>query len=104
MQTDKWYLERRIYLAVGINISVASVLVLAYSAWVTAVHGFRWRRNGVVCGDWLLRDGKWALLARRRAALDSGIDAFRPLRGMCNVGCVSRWTSNPGARRRSSSY
>jgi hypothetical protein len=26
MQTDAWYLERRIYLAVGINISIASVL------------------------------------------------------------------------------
>jgi hypothetical protein len=35
MQIDKWYLERRIYLAVGINISVASALVLAYSPWVT---------------------------------------------------------------------
>ncbi|MGA2879496.1 MAG: DUF2892 domain-containing protein [Bryobacteraceae bacterium] len=35
MQTDKWYLERRIYLAVGINISIASMLVLAYSAWVS---------------------------------------------------------------------
>jgi len=33
MQTDRWYLERRIYLAVGINISVASVLLLEYSAW-----------------------------------------------------------------------
>jgi hypothetical protein len=33
MQTDKWYLERRIYLAVGINISVASSLMLAYSSW-----------------------------------------------------------------------
>ena len=32
MQTDRWYLERRIYLAVGINISVASVLLLEYSA------------------------------------------------------------------------
>jgi hypothetical protein len=35
MKTDRWYLERRIYLAVGINISIASMLVLAYSAWVT---------------------------------------------------------------------
>jgi len=33
MQTDRWYLERRIYLAVGINISVASVLVLIHSLW-----------------------------------------------------------------------
>jgi len=35
LQTDRWYLERRIYLAVGINISVASLLVLTYSLWVT---------------------------------------------------------------------
>ena len=35
LQVDRWYLERRIYLAVGINISVASALVLAHSAWWT---------------------------------------------------------------------
>jgi len=35
MQIDRWYLERRIYLAVGFNISVASVLVLAHSVWWT---------------------------------------------------------------------
>lgn len=35
MQTDRWYLERRIYLAVGINISVASALVLLFSPWWT---------------------------------------------------------------------
>ncbi|MGC2527623.1 MAG: DUF2892 domain-containing protein, partial [Candidatus Acidiferrum sp.] len=40
MQTDKWYLERRIYLFVGINITVASVLVLVYSPWVTLFTGF----------------------------------------------------------------
>jgi hypothetical protein len=28
-----WYLERRIYLAVGINLSVASTPVLVYSSW-----------------------------------------------------------------------
>ena len=33
MQTDRWYLERRIYLAVGINLSIASVLVLVHSSW-----------------------------------------------------------------------
>jgi len=33
MQTDRWYLERRIYLVVGINLSIASVLVLAHSVW-----------------------------------------------------------------------
>lgn len=34
MQTDKWYLERRIYIAVGFNISVASMLILFWSHWV----------------------------------------------------------------------
>jgi len=40
MQTDRWYLERRIYLAVGINISVASTLILTYSPWFTLFTGF----------------------------------------------------------------
>ena len=33
MQTDRWYLERRIYLAVGININIASLLTLVHSLW-----------------------------------------------------------------------
>jgi len=36
MQTDKWYLERRIYVAVGFNISMASLLVLTWTPWWTA--------------------------------------------------------------------
>ena len=40
MQTDRWYLERRICLAVGINISVASTLVLAHSPWWLLFTGF----------------------------------------------------------------
>lgn len=40
MQTDKWYLERRIYLAVGINITIASVLSLVHSPWWLAFTGF----------------------------------------------------------------
>jgi hypothetical protein len=40
MQTDSWYLERRIYLAVGINISVASVLSLVHSPWWLLFTGF----------------------------------------------------------------
>ncbi|MDE3197725.1 MAG: DUF2892 domain-containing protein [Acidobacteriota bacterium] len=35
MQTDRWYLERRIYLAVGFNISAASTLAWTYSMWWT---------------------------------------------------------------------
>ncbi len=33
MQTDAWYLERRIYLAVGINLIVATTLALVHSPW-----------------------------------------------------------------------
>jgi len=40
MQTDKWYLERRIYLGVGINISVASLLMLTVSPWFCAFTAF----------------------------------------------------------------
>lgn len=40
MRTDSWYLERRIYVAVGINISLASVLSLVHSVWWLAFTGF----------------------------------------------------------------
>ena len=40
MQKDRWYLERRIYLAVGINISVASILILTVSAWFALFTAF----------------------------------------------------------------
>jgi hypothetical protein len=40
MQTDQWYLERRIYLAVGINLTVASVLSLVWSPWWLLFTGF----------------------------------------------------------------
>lgn len=40
MQTDRWYLERRIYMAVGINISVASVLSVVHSPWWLSFTGF----------------------------------------------------------------
>src|SRR4029079_12709597 len=40
MATDRWYLERRIYVAVGINISIASVLSMVYSPWGLAFTAF----------------------------------------------------------------
>lgn len=40
MQTDRWYLERRIYLVVGINITLASVLSLVHSPWWLTFTGF----------------------------------------------------------------
>lgn len=33
MRTDSWYLERRIYVTVGVNITIGSVLSLVHSAW-----------------------------------------------------------------------
>lgn len=40
MQTDRWYLERRIYVAVGINLTVASILSLVHSPWWLAFDAF----------------------------------------------------------------
>jgi hypothetical protein len=40
MQTDTWYLERRIYLTVGINITLGSIFSLAWSPWWLAFTGF----------------------------------------------------------------
>ena len=40
MQTDRWYLERRIYCAVGINLTVASVLSIVHSPWWLLFTGF----------------------------------------------------------------
>jgi hypothetical protein len=40
MQTDRWFLERRIYLAVGINLTVASALSLLHSPWWLAFSAF----------------------------------------------------------------
>lgn len=40
MQTDSWFLERRIYMAVGINLTIASVLSLVFSPWWLLFTGF----------------------------------------------------------------
>ncbi len=40
MQTDRWYLERRIYIVVGINISIASILSIVHSPWWLSFTGF----------------------------------------------------------------
>jgi hypothetical protein len=40
LQTDRWYLERRIYVTVGINLTIASVLVLEHSVWWSLFTGF----------------------------------------------------------------
>jgi|SRR5581483_2335837 len=40
MQTDRWYLERRIYLVVGINLTIACTLSLVHSPWWLIFPGF----------------------------------------------------------------
>ena len=40
MQTDRWYLERRIYMAVGINLTLATALSLLHSPWWLAFTAF----------------------------------------------------------------
>ncbi len=40
MQTDSWYLERRIYVAVGINLTLASLLSQLHSPWWLAFTAF----------------------------------------------------------------
>jgi hypothetical protein len=33
LQTDSWYLERRIYITVGVNITLGAILFLLHSPW-----------------------------------------------------------------------
>jgi hypothetical protein len=40
LQTDRWYLERRIYVTVGVNITIGSILLLAHSLWWALFTGF----------------------------------------------------------------
>lgn len=40
MQTDAWFLERRIYIVVGTNLVIASCLSLLHSPWWLAFTGF----------------------------------------------------------------
>ncbi|MEZ4239796.1 MAG: DUF2892 domain-containing protein [Myxococcota bacterium] len=39
-RTDSWYLERGIYLIVGVNLTIASVLTLVHSPWWLLFTGF----------------------------------------------------------------
>lgn len=40
IRTDSWYLERRIYATVGVNITLASILSLVHSPWWLAFTAF----------------------------------------------------------------
>jgi hypothetical protein len=100
MQTDRWYLERRIYLAVGINISVASVLVLAHSAWWMSFIVFCRRRDGVVRGDRLLHHGEHAVRTWRRTAVETRSRAFGALRPLRHVARLCEQPSSHAGLKR----
>jgi hypothetical protein len=40
MRTDSWYLERRIYVTVGVNITLGSILSIVHSPWWLGFTGF----------------------------------------------------------------
>lgn len=80
MQTDRWYLERRIYLAVGINISIASVLSLVHSPWWLLFTGFVgtamvWFAATGFC---IMANGLYWLGAEPRLAPEAGTVANPP--------------------------
>jgi len=90
MQTDRWYLERRIYLAVGINISIASILSLVFSPWWLAFTGFVggamvWFAMTGYC---IMANGLYWLGAEPRLAPDKG--GARPERSMPAAGAPIR--------------
>jgi hypothetical protein len=80
MQTDRWYLERRIYLAVGINISIASVLTLVHSRWWLTFTGFVglamvWFAATGYC---IMANGLYWLGAEPRLAPEQGRECATP--------------------------
>ena len=84
MQTDRWYLERRIYIAVGINISIASVLSLVHSPWWLAFTGFVGTAMVwfAVTGFCIMANGLYWLGAEPRLAPEYGTPKAAPDRGV----------------------
>jgi hypothetical protein len=84
MQTDRWYLERRIYIAVGINISIASVLSLVHSLWWLAFTGFVGTAMVwfAVTGFCIMANGLYWLGAEPRLAPEYGTPKAAPDRGV----------------------
>ena len=91
MQTDRWYLERRL-LAVGINITVASLLILTVSKWFILFTTFVGGAMVWFAVTSILRDGERAVLAGGAAAADAGDHAFGPVRGVRVIAGLRRRT------------
>jgi hypothetical protein len=72
MQTDRWYLERRIYITVGVNITLGSILADLESV-VAGIHRLCGRRDGLVRGHRLLHPRELPVLDRLRAAARAGV-------------------------------
>jgi len=75
MKTDRWYLERRIYIVVGFNLCLASILTLVHSKWWLAFPGFvgvamLWFAATGFC---IMANGLYWLGAEPRLAPGSGV-------------------------------
>jgi hypothetical protein len=80
MQTDSWYLERRIYLVVGINLMLASLLSLLHSPWWLLFTGFVgaamvWFAATGFC---IMANGLYRLGAEPRLAPEPGREPASP--------------------------
>lgn len=80
MATDRWYLERRIYLVVGINISIASILSIVWTPWFLAFTGFvggamLWFPATGYC---IMANGLYLLGAEPRLVPEAGNDRACP--------------------------
>ncbi len=78
MQTDSWYLERRIYVTVGVNITLASILFLTHSPWWGLFTAFVGAAMVWFAATGLCILANILVLDRRRTAAQSGRAARRP--------------------------
>jgi hypothetical protein len=81
MQTDSWYLERWIYLVVGCNLTIASLLSLVHSPWWLAFSAFVggamvWFAATGFC---IMANGLYALGLKPRLPAAALADQQRPM-------------------------
>lgn len=99
LKIDRWYLERRIYVTVGVNIIVGSILFLTYSPWWALFTTLCRRCYDLVRRDWVLHPSEHLVLDWRRTATESRRHAFRPLCKLRNGDGVRKWSRKPRLTR-----
>ena len=95
LKIDRWYLERRIYVTVGINITLGSLLFLTHSQWLGAVHYFRRRHHDLVRINRLLHSREYLILGWRRTAAQSERPAVRPMCQLYYGDSMRKWSGKP---------